>query len=169
MAEALSAQPDETPKAALAFAAYIAMGHRRSLANLARLLVEQNHYKTVATAKSHLATWSVKYHWQDRIAAAITEKSERMLVQASEIDAKTFLRTSELLAERIAWTDPGHIDVVIKARESVRKPAPKGSASVDVNLSLSVSVRALVERAAQEAGLDVDEVVAEAERLLAGR
>jgi hypothetical protein len=156
--------PTETARAAEAFAQYVAMGPGRSLRGLGAVLAEQGVYKTSASAFRVLKDWSVKYRWQERLAAAITEKTERMLAHAAEIDAKSFLRTSELIAERLAWTDAGHIDVVLKARESVRRPAPKGSANIDVDLQVTVSLRALAERVAQEEGLDPEEVVAWADR-----
>lgn len=166
MAEQATSAPTETAKAASAFAAYIRMGPGRSLRALAHALVEQNQYKTSTTALGILNNWSTKYRWQERIAAAVTEKSERMLAQASEIDAATFLRSSELLHERLGLTLALDTDHVVKVRESVRKPAPKGGAA-GVNVQVSVVLRNLAERAAAQYGLDPGQVVAEAERILA--
>lgn len=154
------------PKAAEAFALYVGMGPGRSLRALASVLVEQDRYRTATTALGVLRDYSVRYRWQERLSAAITAKTEEALAKAVEIDAQSFLRTSELLARRIATAEPGEIDVVIKARESVRKPEPRGQAT-NVNVNLSVTLRAIVERVASEQGLDPDEVLAEAEQIIA--
>lgn len=159
--------PRETAKAAEAFAAYVAMGPSRSLRALASTMAEQTLYKNRDSALASLNTWSTKYRWQARISSAVTEKTERLLAQAAEIDATSYLRTSELIRERLANIKPEDTNVIIPIRESVRRPAPKGSSSsVDVNVQVSVSLRDMAERIAAEEGLDPDEVVAEAERYL---
>lgn len=155
-----------TPKAAEAFALYVGMGPGRSLTTLAHVLVERSWYKTAPTARRMVADWSVKFRWQERLSVAITAKTEDILAKAAETDAQSFLRTSELIADRLALTDTGHIDAVIKMRESVRKPDPKSGAA-SVNLNLSVTLRAIVERVAAEQGLDPDDVLAEAEQIIA--
>lgn len=156
----------ESPKAAEAFSIYVRMGPGRSLTSLAHVLVERNWYKTAPTARRMVAEWSVRHNWQERLSGAITAKTEEALAKAAEIDAQSFLRSSELIAKRLSWTDAGHIDAVIKMRESVRKPEPK-HAGANVNLNLSVTLRAIVERVAAEQGLDPDEVLAEAEQIIA--
>lgn len=157
----------EPPKAAEAFSRYVMMGPGRNLRALAAILVEQGYYRTTPTALKMLGTWSVEFRWQERLAAAITARTEAALAKAAEIDAQTFLRTSELIAERLANTDPILVDLVVKLRETVRKPEPRGAAA-SVNLNLSVTLRAIVERIAAEQGLDPDAVLAEAEQIIAG-
>lgn len=156
-----------TAKAAEAFALYVGMGPGRSLTGLAYMLVERNQYKTRTTARASVAVWSAKYRWQERLAAAITAKIEDALAKATEIDAGTFLKTSELLAKQLAGSDTHTADLVIKVRETVRKPEPRG-AQASVNVNLSVTLRAIVERVAAEQGLNPDEVLAEADRIIAG-
>lgn len=155
-----------TPKAAEAFALYVGMGPGRSLVNLAHILTEQNWYKTAATAKRIVSDWSVKYRWQERLSAAITAKTEAALAKAIEIDAQSFLRTSQLISRQLSATDPAQVDVVIKMRETVRKPEPR-HATANVNLNLQVTLRAIVERVAAEQGLDPEAVLAEAEQIIA--
>ncbi len=161
------AQPKlrETPKAAQAFADYVAMGSSRSLRKLADRLVQQNVYKTSTAAMRSLAMWSSHYDWQDRLANAATERSDAMLKEAAELDADTFVKTSKKLnAEVENSLEP---ETIIKIRESVRKPAPKGTTSVDVNVSVDVAYRQTAERIARERGLNVEDVLAEADRLIA--
>lgn len=159
--------PQETAKAAIAFAAYVSLGPGRSLRALAYTLAEQNLYKNQASALASLNGWSSKYRWQDRLAAAVTEKTERLLAQAAELDAASYKRTSELLAERLALTGAIDTDHVVKIRESVRRPAPKGNtAGIGVNVQVSVSLHDLAERVAAEEGLDAAEVVEWADRYL---
>ena len=153
-----------TVKAAEAFAAYVAMGPGRSLRSLAHVLAEQNHYKTASTAQRILADWSVRYRWQERLSAAITARTEDALAKAAEIDAQVFLGTREELSKRMAYADMLPLDAIIKVVEATRKPEPRGATQVNVNLS--VTLRAIVERIAAEQGLDADEVLAEAERIL---
>jgi hypothetical protein len=155
----------ESTRAAEAFAIYTAMGPGRSLTALAHVLVERNWYKTVPTARSVVGGWSAKHRWQERLAAAITAQTEEMLAKAVEIDARSFLRTSELIAKRLGYAEPEHLDAIIKMRESVRKPEPRGN-SQTINVNLSVTLRAIVERVASERGLEYEEVLAEAERTL---
>lgn len=164
-----------TAKAAEMFARYVAMGPGRSLRNLAYILVEQNHYKTTTVALRSLGDWSAKYAWQSRIAAAATAKGEESQAKAVEWDDTTFLRTSETLAKELAELDASNvaqklplIDAVIKVRETVRRREPRGAkANASVNLNVAVSLRNLVERKAAERGLDPEEVLAEAEKIIA--
>ncbi len=125
------AQPRETVEAKEAFAAYVGLGVNRSLRKLAAELVRQERYKTETTAFNVAGRWSAQHKWQERIEQAVTDRAERMLREASEIDADTFLRTSRHLQRHVDHY--GDIpDTVIKIRESVRKPMPKGGAQVDV-------------------------------------
>lgn len=82
-----------------------------------------------------LSHWSVEYRWQARVAEAATAISARMLEEAAELDADTFLKTSQRLNELVAG--PGFIDPanVTRIRESVRKPESKSTASIDVHHS----------------------------------
>jgi len=125
------AQPKESAEAAECFAAYVAMGVNRSLRKLATELVRQNQYKTETKALNSIARWSTQHNWQDRIEQAATERAERMLREAGELDADTFLRTSRHLHRQVNDFS-SYPDTVIKIRESVRKPMPKGGAQVDV-------------------------------------
>jgi hypothetical protein len=160
-----SASEGMTVKAAEAFAAYVGMGPGRNLRALAAILAEQGHYKTATTALGQLARWSSEHRWQERLAAAVTAKTEDALAKAAEIDAQSFLRTSEMIAERLAMTTPMMLDVLVKTRESVRKPEPKG-AGASVNVNLTVTLRTIVERLAAERGLDPEDVLAEADEIL---
>lgn len=145
----------ESPKAAEAFAAYVAMGPSRSLRKLADALVAQNRYKTTTTALNSLRTWSAEFNWQERIATAASARADRMLEEAAELDADTFLRTSQDLNRRATFIDGFKVDEMIRVRESVRKPAPKGSTNVNVNVT--VQVQQIVDRIAEEDGLTEDE------------
>jgi hypothetical protein len=154
-----------TPKAAEAFAVYVGMGPGRSLTNLAHALAERDWYKTTPTARRVVADWSTKYRWQERLSAAITAKIDDVLAKAVEIDAQSFLRTSELLAKQLTVVEPVQVDTIIKMRESVRKPEPK-HATGTVNFNLSMTLRAIVERVAVEQGLNAEDVLAEAESII---
>ncbi len=167
MGESADNGREMTPKAAAAFHAYVGLGPGRSLRWLARLLAEQGQYKSGTAALPTLNTWSVKYAWQARLSAAITAQTEDLLAKAAEIDGRSFLRTSELVADRLAWADAGHVDAVIKMRETVRKPEPRG-ATTNVNVQIGATLRLIVERVAAEQGLSQAEVMAEAESILAG-
>lgn len=153
-------------KAAAYFALYVGMGPGRSLRSLASILVERGYYKTATTALRMLNTWSVEFRWQERLSAAITARTEDALAKAAEIDAQSFARTSELIADRLAVAEPDQLDAVLKIREAVRKPDARSGAAT-VNLNLSVTLRSIVERVAAEQGLDPAEVLAEADRILA--
>lgn len=159
-------QPQETAKAAEAFAAYVALGPGRSLEKLAQQRVRQGYGKSTASVVRVLERWSSLYGWQDRIASARTEQSERMLQEAADLDAETFLETSRLLNERVHYSTRHHLDEIVKMRESVRKPTPKGGTSV--NVSVSVEVRELAEKLARDAGMDAEELIREAEAIAAG-
>ncbi len=157
----------ESPKAAEWFRRYVALGTGRSLEKLAQQRVAQGYAKTVPTAMSQLKGWSARYQWQDRLAHAADAEADRMIQASARLDADTFLATSRLLNERIKWTDVGHLDAVVKMRESVRKPAPKGGAAVNVNVS--VEVRQMAERLAGELGVDAEELIREAELIASGQ
>lgn len=132
--------PEMTPNAALAFADYAAMGPKRSLEALwARYRSVPNPCPTKRLPT--LKDWSVRYRWQDRIASSVTALTEARLEMASEIDASSFLRTSELIAETLEYTTRFNLDAVLAIRQSVRKPSPKGT-TVNVN----VLVAELVEK-----------------------
>jgi hypothetical protein len=156
----------ESPKAAQAFADYVDLGPARSLKLLAQRYVEQKRYKTTTTAKGQLARWSVQFHWQERLTAAASARSERLLEQAAEIDADSFYKSSVELNKAITKSvrsNGGDIRHVISIRESVRKPSSKGSTSV--NVSLSVEVRQAAEKMAAELGISPEELIADAEEI----
>ena len=127
--------PQMTDKAAQAFADYVAMlPGKRSLDALAEQYKSST--KPVPTKHaSRLRYWSSKYQWQARISEAVTQAVTRKLELAAELDADTFLKTSERLNETIST--PGHMHPadVTRIRESVRKPEPKAAASIDVTHS----------------------------------
>jgi len=155
-------KPNE--KAAAAFADFVALGDDRSLAKLADLY--RNRTDPVPTKQlSRLKIWSSKYKWIERIEQFEDEQAEAQLRESARLDADTFLATSRIANERIKWTTPHNIDVVLKIRESVRKPAPKGGASVSVNVS--VEVRHMAERMAEELGLDAEQLIRDAEDIAA--
>lgn len=156
----------ESAKAAAAFRRYVALGDGRSLRKLADADVQRGLYKNATAALRTYAEWSVKHHWQQRLEEAATAEAERMLEEAARLDAETFLATSRLLNERAKWTDAGHLDAVVKMRESVRKPQPKGGTSV--NVRVSVEVRQLAERYAEQLGVDPEELIRDAEAIAAG-
>ena len=158
-------RPAESAKAEEAFADYVALGPSRSLRALAAVYVKQGRYKSETTAFNAVAHWSGKFRWQERLAEAASARSTALLEQAAELDADTFRRSSELLNERMHYSHPGDTEVVIKMRESVRKPAPKGGASVSVNVS--VEVRHMAERMAEELGLDAEQLIRDAEDIAA--
>lgn len=142
--------PEMTPKAAAAFDRYISMGPKRSIRGLAAQMVRQDLYKNSASAERVLNTWSSDYQWQSRIASSVTALADARLEQAAELDAASFLKTSERIAERLDWTMPENIDTVLKMRESVRKPSAK-QAAVSVNLTV------IVDDLARKYGLTDDE------------
>ncbi len=120
-----AARTTDTPKAAEAFAAYVALGPGRTLRTLADQYVQQGRYKTAATALRIFADWSVRDRWQDRIRDVLTAEAERNLEEAAMLDAATFLQSSRLLYERMQYATREHADALVKMRESVRRPAPK--------------------------------------------
>ena len=130
----MTAAPGQmTDKAAEAFADYASMPPAtRSLRALAERYARQNRYKTSTSAFSQLSAWSTKFQWQGRIAEAVTDAVTRKLEQAAELDADTFLVTSQRLNDLV--NSPGYIDPanVTRVRESVRKPEAKNVSSIDV-------------------------------------
>jgi len=156
------------PRAEQAFADYVAMGPSRSLRALAEAY--QGGIKPAPTRKLRtLAEWSTRYRWQERIAKAVTELTEAKMREAAELDAASFLRTSEVIAAISVLMMQNPLDVsvadVVKLRESVRRPVAS-STTVHLNLSVDIEVRQIAERIARDRGLDVDDVLAEAMRIL---
>lgn len=137
------AQVRDNPKAEKAFLDYVNMGEDRSLAALAEEY--QRRTKGVPTRQlSKLKEWSAAYGWKRRIAQAHAEEAEEKLHEAAILDADTYHRSSQILNERMHYATPGHTDVVIKIRESVRKPIQKAGASLDVSggaLTIVISER----------------------------
>ncbi len=121
-----------TPKAATAFRDLIERKMRHGDGTLVGLLsAYQSCTNPVPTR--HLTTlkvWSSRYGWQDRIARIEQQAAEQALADAAIIDAQTFLKSSQLLAERMNLSTPLHVDAVVKIRESVRKPQAQQAAVV---------------------------------------
>jgi hypothetical protein len=156
-----SAQPRETGSAAEAIDDYVDLGPGRSL----RILHERYLSDPDAAPTRRLKTlkdWSVKYNWQARIRDAATARSTEKLEQAADLDADTFLKSSVILNNSLDTQSPPEVDDVVRIRESVRKQALKGGASV------SVEVRHLAEQLAKEMGLDAEQLIADAEKIAAG-
>ena len=110
--------------------------------------------------------WSVQHRWQERIASAVTTQGEELLAQITEFDIHALRISSELLYRQILTLQPSDIDEVIKIRQMVRRPEPRGGAE-SVNINLAVTLRAIVEQVAAEEGLDPEQVLAQAEKILA--
>jgi len=162
------AQLNETPNAALAFRDFVGMGPQRSLRKLHDAYCLQTAHKPPTKRFETLADWSVKYTWQDRLAGAASAHVEALLNEAAELDADTFLITSRHLQRQVDEFS-SYPETVIKIRESVRKPMPKGGAQVSVNVS--VEVRQMIDRIAEEDGLtdaEKHELETAVERHLAG-
>ena len=150
-----------------AFLDYVSLNRdERSLRLLAETYVDRGYYKTVGSALSVLGRWSARHRWQDRIRQAATEAAERKIQEAADLDADTFLRTSRELNRRSEHADALQMDQMIRMRESVRKPAPKGGAAVSVKVS--VEVRQLAEQMAEALGISAEELIADAEDIAAG-
>lgn len=130
--------PPMTDKAAAAFADYVDMPPgERSLEALAAKYRRRT--ESVPTKQlSRLKVWSAKYEWPRLIATAITENVRRKLELAAELDADTFLKTSERLHETVASPGYIHPSDVTRIRESVRKAEPKATTTVDVKHSGTV-------------------------------
>lgn len=142
------------------------MGPGRSLRKLADQYVEQKIYKAYATAVFVLNRWSSKYQWQARLTEAATAQSTAMLEEAANLDADTFIATSRLLNERIRYATRDHADLIVKVRESVRRPVAKGGTSVDVTVNVDVDVRRMAEEIAERTGLNADQLAADVQEYL---
>ncbi len=146
MADAPASQtahvPQETAKAAQAFADYVALGPSRSIRNLHAdyLNRQQTANKPPTVRYVTLGEWSSKFHWQQRVRQAASEQARQKLEEAEELDADTFLESSRLLNERMHSPSPINTDVVIKVRETVRKPSVKTN-TTDVNVTHSGTVK----------------------------
>jgi hypothetical protein len=154
--------PEMTPKAAEAFALYVGMGPKRSLEGLCKCLQSATEPPPTRRLET-LKDWSVRYGWQARLSSAVTALAESRLEQAAEIDARSFLRTSELIEERLDYTSPLQLDAIIKARETVRKPSAKSS-----SVTITIEIRQRAEQIAKKYGVPVEDVIAEAEAVAAG-
>ncbi len=160
--------PRESGDAALAFADFVDLGPgTRSVRALhAEYLRRQRSGDKPPTVRLRtIAGWSSTFHWQQRVRDAANERSRQKLEEAEELDADTFLTSSRLINERMHDATSENTDVVIKMRESVRKPLPKGGASVNVNVS--VEVRHLAEQMAKSLGISAEELLEEAESIAA--
>lgn len=147
-----------------AFLDYVSIDRKeRSLRLLAEIYVERGYYKKPGTALAVLNRWSAQHRWQERIRQAATEAAERKLQEAADLDADTFLRTSRELNKRAEYADALQMDQMIRMRETVRKPTPKGGTAVSVKVS--VEVRQLAEQIAEQLGITADELIADAEEV----
>lgn len=124
-----------TDKAAEVFAEYVNLGPRRSQVLLAEKLHRDGRYTSVVSALGSISKWSAKYRWPDRIAQYVTAGVTRKLQEAAELDADTFVETARRFNDLIH--SPGYFDAntLARIRESVRKPEPKTTATVDVHHS----------------------------------
>jgi hypothetical protein len=130
--------PKMPEKAATAFADYIAMGPDRSLG----ALCERYRKATGPIPTKRLMTlkdWSRNFRWQDRIKGTVNERIDALTEQAYEIDAESFFLSSRLINERLKYSSAVHADVIVKMRESVRKPAPKTPAESTIKHSGTVT------------------------------
>lgn len=162
------AQPRQNPKAEQAFLDYVALGPGRSLSAL--IEAYQSAPKAPPTKRLEtLKDWSTKYHWQARIASAVSARTEALLNEAAELDAETFAITSRQLRTQIDALGASP-NATIQIRESVRKQLPKGASStsltVGLNLTLSVEHQQIVERIAADRGLTVAEVMRELDEII---
>jgi hypothetical protein len=147
-------------RAAELFAAWIAAGaptYRR----FAAICAEQGRYKSGATALSCINKFSARYGWQERKAAALTDAATAELEEAARIDARTFRRTSEILADRVD-EEPLPLDAVVKIRESARPKAARGDGP-----TVNVTIYQQAEAMAKRLGITVDEFMADVERAAA--
>jgi len=78
--------PNETPKAAAAFAEYCLMGPSRSLQRVVDLL-RQNSGKSAANIRQ-LEMWSSQFHWQIRVKEYDREQSELQRIARADAIAK---------------------------------------------------------------------------------
>ena len=153
---------DDNDNAAAAFADFVDLGDGRSLAKLADMY-QSDPNPTPTKRLRTLKSWSSKYGWISRIAQFEDERAEAKLTEAARLDADTFLKTSRELNNRASFTSAVEMDALIKMRESVRKPAPKGGTAVSVKVS--VEVRQLAEQLAEQLGITADELIADAEEV----
>lgn len=129
--------PKEGIEAAEAFAAYVALGPKRSLDKLATLRVDRGLAKTHHSALIVVKRWSSAHGWQIRLVNAVNARTQSLLEEAAEIDSETFTITSRLLNERAKQTTPLFADLLLQIRAGVKPATPN---AVNVNLKHSGSV-----------------------------
>ena len=134
-----------TPKAAEAFDDFVSLGPSRSLRKLIASYRQRSANESPTVRFETLAEWSSRYQWQDRLVSATTALTEARLECAAELDAGSFLKTSELIADTLAYTTRHNLDAVLAIRQAVRKPTPKGT---------TVNVNVLVAELVQKYGLE---------------
>ncbi len=119
-----------TPRAARAYDDLVARITELGDDTLTGLVAEyQGRTEGVPTRQlSRLKKWSARYGWKARIAQVQAAAADEKLSRAAMIDADTFFRSSQLLAERMNLSTPLHVDAVVKIRESVRKPQAQQAA-----------------------------------------
>lgn len=137
-----------TPKAAEAFADYVAMPPgERSLRGLCDRYRQRGASKSPTTRYETLFIWSTNYGWQDRIANAVTDLTRQRLEQAAELDADTYRTTSQLLNERVGYTTHHHLDAIIDIRAAVKPALPKTEIAGTVNVKHDHKHSGVVEHA----------------------
>lgn len=81
--------PGPSPVAEAAYAAYAAMGPRRSLARLHQLLQDDFSWNGQPPPKRNLEEWSSKYHWQERVKEYDRQRVEERRIIREERIAQT--------------------------------------------------------------------------------
>jgi len=131
MAEQRSKQRKPDATGAELFAAWVEAGAPK-YRPFAEFLVQRGRYKTATTALGQIGRFASRDTWQERKEQALDEEAEAKLKEASSIDADSFLRSSRVLNERLKYATREHADVIVKIRESVRRPVAKTVADVNV-------------------------------------
>lgn len=155
-------QPRETPKAAEAFSAYVALGPSRSLAKLAEQRVRQGLAKNTPSALWRLKEWSREHNWQQRIADAVNERTSHLLAEAAELDSETFLATSREYRRRAQMIDAMNLNDIHPLRDRVKSVATKAP-----SLTVNVTIMQEAERLAADLGIPPADLLKEAEAIAA--
>lgn len=120
--------PPMKANVAEAFDEYVELGPKRSYRALAEKFRLQTDPKPPTKRLKTISDWAVKFQWQMRLGEAINKNTQKKLERANELDADTFLHSSEKLNDAIKnASDPREI---VSIRESVRKSEPKTSVDV---------------------------------------
>lgn len=113
------------------FAAWVEAGAPK-YRPFAESLVQRGRYKTATTALGQIGRFASRDKWQERKEQALDEEAEAKLKEAATIDADSFLRSSKVINERLKMATREHADVIVKMRESVRRPTTKTTTDVNV-------------------------------------